>query len=288
MGRYSPLFWTMVCNFVLPFPLLTIKRLGSITATVIASCGVVVGMWLERFLIIVPSCPIRERRIPGSLPASMAEIVIFSSSFAAMALFYLLFSNSFRSYPSGKMKVGEHPHIKVRLSPGSGSGRRTHMTGVYGLYSTPELAQQAVDGLRASGVPEHEITIQSSEPLEEYAFGSRSRYADAVDRRSGAAIGMATGYFDIDHSAGLADLHWRHADYNELVEPDHHLRTDDAGSGVCIRDHVDVLGKTSEAVTEVLRSRNIQWKDSDWGWESEKSNEWNTHFGQAAGVRRIQ
>ena len=70
------------------------------------------------------------------------------------------------------------------------------MTGVYGLFSTPELAQQAVDGLRASGVPEHEITIQSSEPLEEYAFGSRDRDTlmpwIAV---LGAAIGMATGYF---------------------------------------------------------------------------------------------
>jgi len=70
------------------------------------------------------------------------------------------------------------------------------MTAMYGLFSTPELAQQAVDGLRASGVPEHEITIQSSEPLEEYAFGSRDRDTlmpwIAV---LGAAIGMATGYF---------------------------------------------------------------------------------------------
>jgi hypothetical protein len=70
------------------------------------------------------------------------------------------------------------------------------MTGVYGLFTTPELAQQAVDGLRASGVPEHEITVQSSEPLEEYEFGTRDRNTlmpwIAV---LGAAIGMATGYF---------------------------------------------------------------------------------------------
>src|SRR6185295_3576807 len=55
-GKYAPLFWTMVvCNFVIPFPLLAIRRLRTITGTVIASCGVIVGMWLERFLIIVPT-----------------------------------------------------------------------------------------------------------------------------------------------------------------------------------------------------------------------------------------
>lgn len=70
------------------------------------------------------------------------------------------------------------------------------MTAVYGLFATPELAQQAVNGLRAAGVPDREITIQSSEPLEEFEFGSRDRETimpwNAV---LGGAIGMATGYF---------------------------------------------------------------------------------------------
>ena len=70
------------------------------------------------------------------------------------------------------------------------------MTGVYGLFATPDLAQQAVDELKASGVPEQEIIVQTSEPMEEYAFGSRDRYTlmpwIAV---LGAAIGLATGYF---------------------------------------------------------------------------------------------
>jgi hypothetical protein len=70
------------------------------------------------------------------------------------------------------------------------------VTGVYGLFATPELAQQAVDGLRVSGVPESEITIQSSEPMDEYTFGSRDRETlmpwIAV---LGGAIGMAAGYF---------------------------------------------------------------------------------------------
>jgi hypothetical protein len=70
------------------------------------------------------------------------------------------------------------------------------MTAIYGLFSTPELAQQAVDGLRTAGVPDREITIQSSEPMEEYEFGARDRETVmpwiAV---LGGSIGLTSGYF---------------------------------------------------------------------------------------------
>ena len=45
----------VVCNFVLPLVLMGIRQFRTITGAVIASIGVVIGMWLERFLIIVPS-----------------------------------------------------------------------------------------------------------------------------------------------------------------------------------------------------------------------------------------
>jgi molybdopterin-containing oxidoreductase family membrane subunit len=93
-GKYAPFFWTMVlCNFVIPFPLLAIKRLRSVTTAVIASIGVVIGMWLERFLIIVPS--LAQKSTPyswGDYSPQWPEIVIMISAFAAMALLYLLFS----------------------------------------------------------------------------------------------------------------------------------------------------------------------------------------------------
>src|SRR5204863_3537922 len=50
---FAPLYWTMVvCNFVLPLIIMGISRFRTITGCVIASIGVVIGMWLERFLII--------------------------------------------------------------------------------------------------------------------------------------------------------------------------------------------------------------------------------------------
>jgi molybdopterin-containing oxidoreductase family membrane subunit len=114
-GEYSPLFWTMVLlNFVIPFPLLAIRRLRSITTAVIASSCVVVGMWLERFLIIVPS--LARKSTPyswGTYSPEWPEIVIMIGSFAAMALLYALVSKLVPIISIWELKVGEHPKEKA-------------------------------------------------------------------------------------------------------------------------------------------------------------------------------
>jgi Ni/Fe-hydrogenase subunit HybB-like protein len=95
-GAYSPLFWTMVlCNFVIPLPILAISRLRSIAGCVIASCTIVAGMWLERFLIIVPS--LGTKYLPyswSSYRPQPVEIMITISTFAAMALLFTLFAKA--------------------------------------------------------------------------------------------------------------------------------------------------------------------------------------------------
>src|SRR3989441_2813854 len=110
-GAYSPLFWTMVfCNFVIPFPLLAIRRLRTITGTVIASSLIVVGMWLERFLIIVPS--LATKHLPyasGAYRPQPVEIMITIATFAAMAFLYLLFSKFVPIISIWELKVGAHP-----------------------------------------------------------------------------------------------------------------------------------------------------------------------------------
>src|SRR5262245_6625525 len=114
-GDYAPLFWTMVlCNLVIPFPLLAIRKLRTITSTVIASCGVIVGMWLERFLIIVPS--LSRKSMPyswGTYTPQWPEITIMVASVAAMALLYLLFARFVPIISIWELKVGEHPDVKA-------------------------------------------------------------------------------------------------------------------------------------------------------------------------------
>jgi len=46
---------------------------------------------------------------------------------------------------------------------------------IYALYGDADAAQRAVDGLRAAGVAERDITIISGEPIEEYEFGQRDK-----------------------------------------------------------------------------------------------------------------
>lgn len=45
------------------------------------------------------------------------------------------------------------------------------MSAVYALYANGHAAQRAVDALRSAGVPDAEITVISSEPLEQFELG---------------------------------------------------------------------------------------------------------------------
>src|SRR5262245_8773417 len=49
------------------------------------------------------------------------------------------------------------------------------MKAIYALYATPTGAQRAVANLRQAGITEREITVLSTEPLEEYEFAQRDR-----------------------------------------------------------------------------------------------------------------
>jgi hypothetical protein len=49
------------------------------------------------------------------------------------------------------------------------------MTAIYGLYDDPDVAQRAVNGLRAAGAADGDIVVMSSEPFEEHEFGQRDQ-----------------------------------------------------------------------------------------------------------------
>jgi Ni/Fe-hydrogenase subunit HybB-like protein len=110
-GSFAPLYWTMVtCNFVIPMIVLGIKRLRTITGCVIASFGICIGMWLERFLIVVPS--LGHKYLPyswGTYRPRPTEIIITAATFAAMTLLYTLFAKFVPIISVWEMKAGKHP-----------------------------------------------------------------------------------------------------------------------------------------------------------------------------------
>ena len=97
-------------NFVVPFVLLGIRRLRSITTGVIASFGILLGMFLERYIIVVPTLSVT--RLPAATSTfympSWVEIAITAATFAAMIFLYLLFSKLFPIIAVWEFKP--HPH----------------------------------------------------------------------------------------------------------------------------------------------------------------------------------
>jgi molybdopterin-containing oxidoreductase family membrane subunit len=109
-GRFAVLFWTMVCcNFLIPFPILAIKKLRTIAGTVIASFTIVIGMWLERFLIVVP--PLEHKYLPydwGSYSPTWVEISITVGTCMGMILLYVLFAKFVPIISIWELKGPEH------------------------------------------------------------------------------------------------------------------------------------------------------------------------------------
>jgi Ni/Fe-hydrogenase subunit HybB-like protein len=93
-GRFAPLFWLMVtCNILIPFPILAIKKLRTIPLISFASVCILVGMWLERFLIIVPT--LTHPYLPfnyGTYWPSPTEASIAAGTLGLFVLLYFLFA----------------------------------------------------------------------------------------------------------------------------------------------------------------------------------------------------
>lgn len=96
-GRYAPEFWTMIaCCFVIPMFILTRKKTRTVTGCVIASIGITIGMWLERFTIVVPTLINPRLPYPGAdyFP-TWVEWSITAGSLAFFILLYMAFTKVF-------------------------------------------------------------------------------------------------------------------------------------------------------------------------------------------------
>ena len=70
------------------------------------------------------------------------------------------------------------------------------MKAVYGLYADPNVAQRAVNNLRAAGVADTEITVISSEPFEHFEFGHRdAKTAMPWIATAAGAVGLLLTYY---------------------------------------------------------------------------------------------
>ena len=112
-GEYAPYFWTMVITcFVIPFIILANSRTRTIAGTVIASISVTIGMWLERFTIVVPT--LVNPRLPyerGIYHPTWVEVAITAGSFALFILLYIIFTKLFPIVSVWEIKEGREKGV---------------------------------------------------------------------------------------------------------------------------------------------------------------------------------
>jgi len=114
-GRFAPLFWLhFVLCFVIPLPILALRRFRTIRGTVIASISIILGMWLERFVIIVPTLTKQRMPVEGAfyIP-TWVEWSILAGCISLFMLFYTLFTKVFPIVSIWEIREGREKAVAM-------------------------------------------------------------------------------------------------------------------------------------------------------------------------------
>jgi len=107
-GKFAPLFWLhFTLCFVIPLPILAIRKFRTIRGTVVASISIILGMWLERFVIIVPT--LTRQRMPAAgafYVPTWVEWSILAGCISLFVLLYALFTKIFPIVPVWEVREG--------------------------------------------------------------------------------------------------------------------------------------------------------------------------------------
>jgi molybdopterin-containing oxidoreductase family membrane subunit len=127
-GRFAPYFWGMfLFCFVIPLPILSFAKTRTPFGTLIASISVIIGMWLERYVIVVPT--LTNPRLPNEAVRyfpTWVEWSVFAGCLAFFVLLYMIFTKLFPIVSIWEVREGRkksmaevQKRIKTYL-PGSG------------------------------------------------------------------------------------------------------------------------------------------------------------------------
>lgn len=96
-GGFAPYFWGMfLFCFVIPLPILSFKKTRTPLGTLIASISVIIGMWLERYVIVVPT--LTNPRLPNEMVIyfpTWIEWSMFAGCISFFILLYMIFTKLF-------------------------------------------------------------------------------------------------------------------------------------------------------------------------------------------------
>jgi len=114
-GPFAIPFWTMVvCCFVIPLVLMCRRATRTPGGTLVAGIAVVIGMWLERFNIVVPTSvnPRFEFESVGRYFPSPVELVILAATFSGFILLYMTATKFFPIISIWEMREGRETAVR--------------------------------------------------------------------------------------------------------------------------------------------------------------------------------
>lgn len=157
-GAYAWAFWTMIiCNIVLP-QLLWFKKLRrSITFSVCVALVVCVGMWFERFVIIVTS--LHRGYLPSSwtmFSPTWVDIGIFVGTLGFFFLLFLLYARSFPMIAQAEVKGGRS-QVSGNRCQGTGVSRQESLNSYLLTLTSPEELLDKIKELKSEGKEIQEV-----------------------------------------------------------------------------------------------------------------------------------
>lgn len=129
-GTFASLFWGMVLLvFIFPLLIFILKGKNSIGWMVAASILINIGMWIERYIVIIPS-QISPRLLhvtgQGVYIPTITEILITLAFFAGLLLLYVVFTRFFPIIPIWETAESLPEHLEATLAPMSSTGEPAH------------------------------------------------------------------------------------------------------------------------------------------------------------------
>ena len=157
-GAYGWAFWTMIiCNVVLP-QLLWFKKLRrSITFSVCVALVVCVGMWFERFVIIVTS--LHRGYLPSSwtmFSPTWVDIGIFVGTLGFFFLLFLLYARSFPMIAQAEVKGGRS-QVSVERCQGTDVRKQESLNSYLLTLTSPEELLDKIKELKSEGKEIQEV-----------------------------------------------------------------------------------------------------------------------------------
>ncbi|MEC9242828.1 MAG: NrfD/PsrC family molybdoenzyme membrane anchor subunit, partial [Gemmatimonadota bacterium] len=118
-GDYALVFWGMILvNTVIPLAVLSFRWGRKPFATAVVGFGVLIGMWIERFLIVVGTLRLpRMEFTVGTYSPSWVELGILVGSFGMFAMLYFLFVQFAPIVSLWEVREGDHIAGSAAASP---------------------------------------------------------------------------------------------------------------------------------------------------------------------------